>query len=220
MRTALAPLAAPLPASRAQPRRGTDAATGLARLGDRLLDFGVLAFAAWTVAYHFCLGLRLEARWALIGAGAALVPCALVAARSPAVAAAAAVALPHRPRSGSPGRTVLAVTVAAGLGAAVLFAFSEAPWPVTSASKSSPAFDPRRYWRGPVWVNVNWFFIQGLERSGLQAEAGELRRMTLELVSRSGFYEYYDPRSGEPLGASDFSWSAALTLDLLLRFSA
>jgi glycogen debranching enzyme len=96
----------------------------------------------------------------------------------------------------------------------------EAPWPVTSASKSSPAFDPRRYWRGPVWVNVNWFFVQGLERSGLQAEADELRRMTLELVSRSGFFEYYDPRSGQPLGVSDFSWSAALTLDLLLRSSA
>jgi glycogen debranching enzyme len=29
-----------------------------------------------------------------------------------------------------------------------------APWAVTSASKSSPAFDSRRYWRGPVWINV------------------------------------------------------------------
>jgi glycogen debranching enzyme len=93
----------------------------------------------------------------------------------------------------------------------------EAPWALTSASKSSPAFEPRRYWRGPVWVNVNWFFIRALERYGLQAEADELRRMTLELVSRSDFVEYYDPRTGEPLGVSEFSWSAALTLDLLLR---
>jgi glycogen debranching enzyme len=93
----------------------------------------------------------------------------------------------------------------------------EAPWAVTSASKASPAFDPRRYWRGPVWVNVNWFFVRGLERAGLLEEADELRRMTLELVSRSGFSEYYDPRSAEPLGVADFSWSAALTLDLLLR---
>jgi glycogen debranching enzyme len=93
----------------------------------------------------------------------------------------------------------------------------EAPWAVTSASKGSPAFDPRRYWRGPVWVNVNWFLVRGLERVGLFAEADELRRMTLELVGRSGFFEYYDPRSGEPLGVSNFSWSAALTLDLLRR---
>lgn len=93
----------------------------------------------------------------------------------------------------------------------------DAPWAVTSASKASQAFDPRRYWRGPVWVNVNWFLVRGLERAGLLEEAEELRHMTLELVSRSGFFEYYDPRSGEPLGVSDFSWSAALTLDLLLR---
>ena len=60
----------------------------------------------------------------------------------------------------------------------------EAPWAVTTASKSSPAFDPRRYWRGPVWVNINWFLMRGLERAGLAAEAEELRRLTLELVGR------------------------------------
>jgi hypothetical protein len=92
---------------------------------------------------------------------------------------------------------------------------ADAPWAVTSTSKSSSAFDPRRYWRGPVWINVNWFLVRGLERSGLVAEAHELRRMTLELVERSGFAEYYDPRTGEPLGSRSFSWSAALTLDLL-----
>ena len=81
--------------------------------------------------------------------------------------------------------------------------------------KSSPAFDARRYWRGPVWVNVNWFLVRGLERAGLAAEAEELARLTLELVARSGFVEYYEPTTGEPLGSRDFSWSAALTLDLL-----
>ena len=92
---------------------------------------------------------------------------------------------------------------------------STAPWPVTTVSKSSPAFDTRNYWRGPVWINVNWFMVRGLERCGLQAEADELRRMTLELVSRSGFSEYYEPTTGEPLGSREFSWSASLTLDLL-----
>ena len=90
---------------------------------------------------------------------------------------------------------------------------------MTSASKASPAFDPRRYWRGPVWVNVNWFFIRGLERR--PARRGE-RAATDDPGARRAFrfFEYYDPTSGEPLGVSDFSWSAALTLDLLLRSSA
>jgi glycogen debranching enzyme len=91
----------------------------------------------------------------------------------------------------------------------------DAPWAVTTVSKSSPSFEPRRYWRGPVWVNVNWLLVRGLERCGLDEEAGALRDLTLHLVGRSGFSEYYDPSSGEPLGAGDFSWSAALTLDLL-----
>jgi glycogen debranching enzyme len=91
----------------------------------------------------------------------------------------------------------------------------DAPWGVTTVSKASVAYDPRRYWRGPVWVNVNWFLVRGLERCGLPAAAEELRRLTLRLVETSGFAEYYHPETGEPLGSSDFSWSAALTLDLL-----
>lgn len=92
-----------------------------------------------------------------------------------------------------------------------------APWAVTTVSKSSPAYDPRNYWRGPVWVNINWFLVRGLERCGLHAEADDLRRLTLELVSRSGFSEYYEPTTGAPLGSREFSWSASLALDLQRR---
>ena len=54
---------------------------------------------------------------------------------------------------------------------------ARAPWAVTTVAKSSPAFDPRNYWRGPVWININWFLIRGLERCGLEAEAADLRRL-------------------------------------------
>jgi glycogen debranching enzyme len=91
----------------------------------------------------------------------------------------------------------------------------DAPWAVTTVAKSSAAYDPRRYWRGPVWININWFFLRGLERSGLASEAAELRDMTLDLVRAAGFSEYYHPSTGAGLGSSEFSWSAALTLDLL-----
>jgi glycogen debranching enzyme len=93
----------------------------------------------------------------------------------------------------------------------------EAPWAVTTVAKSSPDFEPRRYWRGPVWINVNWFLIRGLERVGLTEEAEELGALTLRLVEASGFSEYYNPSTGDPLGSPEFSWSAALTLDLLHR---
>jgi mannosylglycerate hydrolase len=91
----------------------------------------------------------------------------------------------------------------------------DVPWAVTTVAKNSSAFSARNYWRGPVWINVNWCFMQGLQRCGLAAEAASLRDLTLALVARSGFVEYYEPTTGEPLGSREFSWSASLTLDLL-----
>lgn len=93
----------------------------------------------------------------------------------------------------------------------------EAPWALTSVAKTHPSFEPMRYWRGPVWVNVNWFLIRGLQANGLDEDAATLREHTLDLVMRHGMFEFYDPRTGRGLGSSEFSWTAALTLDLLAR---
>ena len=38
---------------------------------------------------------------------------------------------------------------------------------------------------------------------------------TLDLVDRSGFSEYFSPFTGEGYGADEFSWTAALTVELL-----
>jgi dienelactone hydrolase len=37
----------------------------------------------------------------------------------------------------------------------------------------------------------------------------------LDIADTSGFAEYVDPYTGEACGATGFSWTAALTLDLL-----
>lgn len=86
---------------------------------------------------------------------------------------------------------------------------------LASAAKNSPYFEPRRYWRGPVWININWLVVKGLERYGYTKVADTLKVHTLELIERGGFAEYYDPRDGMPCGAEEFSWSAALLLELL-----
>ena len=81
-----------------------------------------------------------------------------------------------------------------------------------SAAKNSLYFEPKRYWRGPVWVNINWLVVQGLRRYGYADVAETVTAHTLELTRRGGFAEYYDPRDGTPCGAREFSWSAALVL--------
>jgi hypothetical protein len=98
---------------------------GIARVCDGLLDFLVLGLAAWTVVYHVALVLRVDAVWAGVVGVAALVPCGLLAVRRE----------PARepqptPRAGgrrSLGRFAV-LNVAAGLSAAALFAFADAPW--------------------------------------------------------------------------------------------
>ncbi len=89
------------------------------------------------------------------------------------------------------------------------------PYPVPSVPPSSFWFNPVRYWQGPSWVNTNWLIIDGLKRYGFHDHAAALRESTLEMVNRHGCYEYFHPLTGAPAGAPNFSWTAALTIDLL-----
>jgi glycogen debranching enzyme len=86
---------------------------------------------------------------------------------------------------------------------------------VTSYDRLAPGFSRRQYWRGPVWCNVNWLLHRGLLRHGRDAQAWRLAEETLALVRHAGFWEYFHPETGEGLGSEEFSWTAALTLDLL-----
>ena len=88
---------------------------------------------------------------------------------------------------------------------------------VPSADLHGPQFDPRRYWRGPVWINTNWLLCHGLRHHGQDDLADEVESDILELVRLSGFHEYFDPFGGTGYGSDDFSWSAALVIDLLER---
>jgi len=88
-------------------------------------------------------------------------------------------------------------------------------WPVPSVPVNSNDFNPYKYWQGPAWINTNWLIIDGLKRYGYHEEAKVLQERTLQLVANSGMYEYFNPLNGEPAGAPNFSWTAALTIDLL-----
>lgn len=87
-------------------------------------------------------------------------------------------------------------------------------YPIPSVPVNSFWHNPRLYWQGPSWVNTNWLIIDGLKRYGYHDHAAALTESTLEMVQNAGSYEYFDPRDGSGAGAANFSWTAALVIDL------
>ncbi len=85
---------------------------------------------------------------------------------------------------------------------------------VTTTARAEPTWESRRYWRGPVWIIMNWFLIEGLQRYAYNKLAEIIRQDTLGLIEAAGFREYYDARDGSGCGSENFSWTAALALEL------
>ncbi len=79
-------------------------------------------------------------------------------------------------------------------------------------------FDPRNYWRGPVWININWMISQGLKAYGYKEKADSMKIDMIQLPIRFGFHEYYNSQNGLGQGSSGFSWTAALFLDLIYEY--
>jgi hypothetical protein len=73
---------------------------------------------------------------------------------------------------------------------------------------------PRRYWRGPTWVNAAWLVWLGLVRLGYEAQARELTLGLADAVAHRGLREYYGPYDGRGMGSRDFAWST-LILEML-----
>jgi hypothetical protein len=91
---------------------------------------------------------------------------------------------------------------------------SKVEYLMPSLDPEDPGFQMIRYWRGPVWAVVNFMIGLGLAESGYDAEAARMRRDTLALIERNGFYEAFSPVDGTGSGGDDFSWTAAIWLAL------
>jgi len=90
-----------------------------------------------------------------------------------------------------------------------------------SFDPSSELFNSKKYWRGPIWINLNWIIYRGLRKYDFIEEAETIKNDTLFLIDKYGFYEYFEPSKAvneemdKGYGGDNFSWSAALTIDLL-----
>jgi len=86
------------------------------------------------------------------------------------------------------------------------------PYPIPSTAAAEPSFIPGesrylwidRYWRGPTWLFSSWFILRGLLLADREDEAIHLVDRTAALVTRSGFREYFNPITGQGMGAGAF----------------
>lgn len=91
---------------------------------------------------------------------------------------------------------------------------------VPSHDPADPGYDGRRYWRGPAWLIVNYLIADGLARQGQTDVAKRIHADCVSLIETSGFAEYYDPATGEPCGGLEFSWTAAMVIEILNQSAA
>jgi hypothetical protein len=93
-------------------------------------------------------------------------------------------------------------------------------FPVPTTSPEEPDFDPVRYWRGPVWINMQWFSYLALRDHDADAARGLVEStrqlLTDSLTAERPFAEYYHPFTGDSLGAGNLTWTACLALHWIL----
>lgn len=90
------------------------------------------------------------------------------------------------------------------------------PYPMPVISKADSRFNPENYWRGPVWININYLTILALENYGYNDLASNLRSKSIELVAKNPEpREYYNPLTGGGLGAQNFMWTGALYIAMI-----
>lgn len=86
--------------------------------------------------------------------------------------------------------------------------------PLSTTPIDDEHFLATAYWRGNVWINLNWLIWKGLQRYGFDILADELSKATVKLVVEHGLWEYYNPITGKGLGAPGQSWSG-LFIDMI-----
>jgi putative isomerase len=93
---------------------------------------------------------------------------------------------------------------------------------IPTVARNDSHFDPENMWRGPIWANINYIFVEALRQVHEDDLARTLMEKTLDLIMHQpGMHEYYHAETGEaPASAAvAFGWTAAAFIDLAIQAS-
>lgn len=85
---------------------------------------------------------------------------------------------------------------------------------VPSCDPEHAEFNPILYWRGPIWLVVNYMIGRGLLEADLSELGERVFNDTMAIAEAGEFYESFSPVDGTGAGGPHFSWSAAIWLHL------
>jgi glycogen debranching enzyme len=88
---------------------------------------------------------------------------------------------------------------------------------IPSQDPESGEFERYRYWRGPIWLIINYMICDGLMDEDHHELSQKICETSIDLIKKSGFAEYYDPIEGTACGGQSFSWTAAMVLEFIDR---
>ena len=79
----------------------------------------------------------------------------------------------------------------------------------------SPLFESQRYWRGPIWPQMNYMLYKGLKNYEYLETAEIVKDDLNTLIDKLGFYEYFESQKeivkhlSKGYGGGNFSWTAS-----------
>lgn len=80
---------------------------------------------------------------------------------------------------------------------------------------SSEYYQYNGYWRGPIWAPVTLIVHDALKKMDEHELALQIRDKWIRLIEKSGFYENFDPITGDGLVDPGFAWTASVFIHLL-----
>jgi glycogen debranching enzyme len=86
-----------------------------------------------------------------------------------------------------------------------------APWGPANVARNHPAYDPAMYWRGPAWPILNYLFWLAMRRWECDDAAAQLAGQSIRSAVGSGWAEYWNPDTGQGLGAAPQTWTTVVT---------
>ena len=73
-------------------------------------------------------------------------------------------------------------------------------------------FEAQRYWCGPLWPQMNYMTALGLAEQGETELADKVQDDLCRAIEKSGFWECFNPLTGDGCVGKNFSWTAAIWL--------